>query len=300
MDFIKLSKLLVPTLFIALFSLIPINNNHNDIEPWMKNVSDDTRLIDMSIPGSHDSGATHSIFDVAGKCQDLSIEEQLKIGTRFFDLRLQLVKDEFRIIHGPVDQNLKFKDVLNSLVNYIEKYNSEFIIISIKQEDSSIDSLKSFEEVLTSNLKEHESFISFNKSFPETIKTLRGKIHIISRYNLDYGYPAYYGWSDDTSFTLDNLYVQDNYCIDETSEKKQDIINCFNISNDSGNDKIVLNFTSCYLDNAFPPTYAGTAANDINPWLLDYVKNNQNTKLGIVIMDFVSEELSKEIYRRNY
>ena len=40
-----------------------------------------------------------------------------------------------------------------------------------------------------------------------------------------------------------------------------------------------------------------------NPFIARFVESNtlnQNTKLGIVIMDFVSEELSKEIYRRNY
>ena len=83
----RLSTILIPSLALSLLGMIPINRNYSkdsNVE-WMSGINDDTRLIDMSIPGTHDSGATHSIFDVAGKCQDLTIKEQLNVGTRFFD-----------------------------------------------------------------------------------------------------------------------------------------------------------------------------------------------------------------------
>ena len=293
--------IVISSLVVSLLAMIPINNSYSkDVNPWMSKVSDDTRIIDMSIPGTHDSGATHSLFDVAGKCQDLSVKQQLNVGTRFFDLRLQLVGEEFRIIHGPADQNLKFKSVLKDLTSFVKDYNTEFLIISIKQEDSSKDNTRSFEEVLSDNLKEYEDVISFSNELPSTVKEARGKIHIISRYGLDYGYPAYNGWSDDTTFTLNGLYVQDNYCLDNLEEKKQDILSTISVSNSSTNDKLVLNFTSCYLDNAFPPSYAGTAALGINPWFIDYIKEHSEDKLGIVVADFMTKELAESIYRRNY
>ena len=90
--------IVISSLVVSLLAMIPINNSYSrDVNPWMSKVNDDTRIIDMSIPGTHDSGATHSLFDVAGKCQDLSVKQQLNVGTRFFDLRLQLVGEEFRI-----------------------------------------------------------------------------------------------------------------------------------------------------------------------------------------------------------
>ena len=61
--------------------------------------------------------------------------------------------------------------------------------------------------------------------------------------------------------------------------------------------RLVLNFTSCYLDNAFPPTYAGTAAKSINGWLLDNLDNDMH--LGIMVVDFITFEISENIYRRN-
>ena len=88
----------------------------------------------MSIPGTHDSGATHSIFDVAGKCQDLDIETQLEIGVRFFDIRLQQVNDKFNVVHSFVDQGLTFDNVLkdlNSFLNNAETHASDILIGAI-------------------------------------------------------------------------------------------------------------------------------------------------------------------------
>ena len=288
---------LIGVLFISLFSMIPMNTySKKDVMPWMSYIHDDTKISDISIPGTHDSGATHSIFDVSGKCQDLSVKQQLRVGVRFFDLRLQLVNDEFKIVHSFVKQNLSFKKVLKDLSKFIKEYNSEFIIISLKKEESDVNSTLDFKEKLTSDLNEYKDIISFDNELPEYINDARGKIYIMDRYGLDYGLPLSY-WSDDTSFEVNNYYVQDNYCINDINEKKEDIIKAIEYKKNS--DNIVINFTSCYLDYGFPPTYAGSSANKINPWFYDYI-NESNMKLGIVVMDFMTIDLAKAIYMRNY
>lgn len=288
---------LIGVLFISLFSMIPLNTySKKDVMPWMSYIHDDTKISDISIPGTHDSGATHSIFDVSGKCQDLSVKQQLRVGVRFFDLRLQLVNDEFKIVHSFVKQNLSFKKVLKDLSKFIKEYNSEFIIISLKKEESDVNSTLDFKEKLTSDLNEYKDIISFDNELPEYINDARGKIYIMDRYGLDYGLPLSY-WGDDTSFEVNNYYVQDNYCINDINEKKEDIIKAIEYKKTS--DNIVINFTSCYLENEFPPTYAGSSANKINPWFYDYI-NESNMKPGIVVMDFMTIDLAKAIYMRNY
>ena len=288
---------LIGVLIISLFSMIPLNSySKKDVMPWMSYIHDDTKISDISIPGTHDSGATHSIFDVSGKCQDLSIKQQLRVGVRFFDLRLQLVNDEFKIVHSFVKQNLSFKKVMKDLSNFINENNSEFIIISLKKEASDKNSTLDFKDKLTSDLNEYKDVISFDKELPEYINDARGKIYIFDRYGLDYGIPLS-NWSDDTSFEVNNYYVQDNYCINDINEKKEDIIKAIEYKN--SNDNIVINFTSCYLANEFPPTYAGSSANKINPWFYEYI-NESNMKLGIVVMDFMTIDLAKAIYMRNY
>ena len=298
MNIKRFSIVAVSSLIISLLAMIPINNSYSKEEPWMKKVSDDTKLIDMSIPGTHDSGATHSIFDVSGRCQDLDIESQLNIGVRFFDIRLEMRNNKFHIVHSFVDQKLTFQETLNDFVNFIKKYPSEFLLVSIKKETENKNSTLSFEECLLNYFNEYQDYISYSNELPELLKDARGKIYILSRYSdSSIGIPAYDGWGDDTTFELDHLYVQDNYCLQDANEKCQNIYDTFKYS-ESNTEKLVLNFTSGYYDYGFPPTYAGTVALDINPWLEHYLSNNEG-KLGIVVMDFVSEKLCEAVYKRN-
>ena len=263
---------------------------------WMSQINDSTKITDLSIPGSHDSGALHSIADVSGKCQDLNIKSQLNIGVRFFDIRLKLKNNQLDIVHSFVDQKLKFADVLNDMVNFIKENDSEFLIISIKKESDTINSKYSFEETVLNLLSNYNDIIQFDNQLPETIKEARGKIYIISRFETNIGIQAYDHWLDSTSFKLNDLYIQDNYCINDIETKKQDILNTLELSNQ--NNYLYLNYTSCYLDNAFPPTYAGASALTINSWLIENLDKINGH--GILISDFVTKELTHKIIERNF
>ena len=300
MNFFKNKKniigitLVILITIIGIFALVPINKNYQDVN-WMNEVNDDLLITELSIPGTHDSGAMHSFLDVAGKCQDLTIRKQLAIGVRFLDLRLQLVNDELVIVHSFVDQNLPFESVLNDLDSFLEKNKSEFIIISIKKDADDANSTIDFLDKLIKDLRKY-SKIKFDR-LPNTVGEARGNIYILNRFSSDeIGIPAYYGWLDSTTFEIGNLYVQDNYCIGDVLVKIEDIKNTIDYSNNNKT-RLVLNFTSCYLDNAFPPTYAGTAAKSINGWLLDNLDNDMH--LGIMVVDFITFEISEKIYRRN-
>ena len=286
-------------LIISIFAMVPIDKSHDVYSKnWLKNVDDNAKITEVSLPGTHDSGATHSIADVAGKCQDLSIKTQLEIGVRFFDLRLQLVNDEFKIVHSFVDQNLKFSAVLEDLYSFIKENSSEYLIISIKEEASPVNSTLWFDEALIRDFEEYKDVFMINENkLPETVKDARGKIYLLSRFSGDIGIPAHYGWADDCSFEFDNIFVQDNYNIQNIEDKKSDILNTINYANTNKN-KLVLNFTSCYLDPGFPPLDAGTAALAINPWLLETIKETKDN-LGIIVADFITESLAKAIYMRN-
>lgn len=292
---------LVSTIVVSVLALVPITKN-KDIEAmdWMSKVDDNALITELSIPGTHDSGATRSIFDVSGKCQDTSIETQLNIGVRFFDMRLQLVEDDFRVVHSFVDQKLEFEDVLEDMVDFIEHHNKEFLIMSIKEEADSINAKRSFEEELLDELEEYKDIICYDNSLPTTLKETRGKIYILSRFNTSIGIQAYVGWQDSTSFELNNMYIQDNYCISDVEVKQKDILDTIEYSK-THQDKLVLNFTSCYnKDQILPPLYAGTTALTINPWLEYYLTNDEKEgNLGIMIMDFMTLDLSRSIYRRN-
>lgn len=287
---------LLASIIISIFAMVPISNI-KESSIWMSKVDDNKKIVELSIPGTHDSGATHSIFDVAGKCQDLSIKQQLKIGVRFFDIRLQQVNDSLNVVHSFVDQNLSFEKVLKDMDGFIKENNSEFLIVSIKEDADSKNSNKSFDKLVLEYLNRYDKTICLDNNLPETIKEARGKIYILSRFSSEIGIQAYMGWQDSTTFTIDNLYVQDNYCIDDINIKKEDILNTLNYSK-TNQDKLVLNFTSCYLDYGFPPTYAAPPAKDINPWLIKTINENDDS-VGIIVADFISKEMASAIYKRN-
>ena len=227
----KTIKLLIIAiiLLITIFAMIPIQRFHK-VNPWMSSLSDNTIISEMTIPGTHDSGATHSIFDVSGKCQDLNIKSQLNIGVRFLDIRLQLVNNELVVVHSFVDQKLKFSKVLNDIDNFLSKYDSEFIIMSIKEDNSSKDSTIDFNEALLTQLSQYDK-ITLNNSLPNTLKEARGKVYILNRFtSQDIGIAAYYGWQDSTIFEIGNLYIQDNYSVDSFLIKKEDITKTFEYS----------------------------------------------------------------------
>ena len=284
---------------IAFFAISPLEEAQSgDGKRWMAGLDDNTQINQLSIPGSHDSGATHSIGDLAGKCQSLAIEDQLNIGVRFLDIRLQLVGDDFRIVHSFVDQGTDFSDTLEDIVEFIENNPTEFLFISIKKDADSKHPAGDFSTLLENELREYE-IISDSTTLPKTVGEARGKIYIISRYeNSTMGIPAYDGWQDSTSFELGGLYVQDNYAVDSTDIKIADIKATFDVSA-SDSYGLVLNFTSCYLTSGFPPTYAATPAKEINPWIRQEL-HYRSEPTGILVCDFVTSELVKSIWEVNF
>ena len=96
-----------------------------DYSNWMNSVNDLTLIKNMNIPGTHDTMATRSIGDLAGKCQSLTLDEQLKIGIRYFDLR----PGYMYIYHGNYSTIYTLDYVLNLFSNFLKKYPSEFLIV---------------------------------------------------------------------------------------------------------------------------------------------------------------------------
>ncbi len=301
------SALSISLCVVSFFSILSISSTSKTSrgEVWMKDIADSTSLTTLSIPGSHDSGSLHSIADLAGKCQDLSISEQLSAGVRFYDIRLKQSNNSLKVVHGFVDQKLAFASVLKDFSLFLNKHPSEGLIVSIKKESEPTNSNISFEENLKKEIEQYSSIWDTSRMFPSTLKDLRGKIYLISRYeNNSIGLDAYQGWLDpdasETSNSFDiassNLHVQDYYKIYQIEDKQKEILNCLDYSSNNI-DKLTLNFSSCYFLNSFPPTYAGSTAKIINSWFTETIK--EKTNLGIIVSDFITSDFAEAIYKRN-
>lgn len=291
--------LLLVLIGITIAATAPIRYSRNSAGAWMAKLDDSRSIRTVSIPGTHDSGALYSFAGIFGKCQTLKISQQLEIGVRFLDLRLRLVDDELFVYHNFVEQKANFDDVLSELVSFLRQNPTEFLIVSLKEEEAPVRSGKPFSETVEAALCRYPEIVCTDDSLPETVGSARGKMHILARYeNSEIGLDCASGWEHNTSFRLNDLYIQDHYKLDRAEEKMPDITAAFAAAA-SGAYGMVLNYTSCYLTEGFPPSYAGTPAHIINPWLQRQL-TEADGPAGVVICDFITSELSMAIIGRNF
>lgn len=275
-----------------------------DSKSWMSNISDDTTLDMISMPGTHNSGALHSIADVSGKCQDISIYNQLTIGARFLDIRVQSVANKLAVCHVYINEDLTFESVLSDCRKFLQENRSETIIFSVKEEEDSVSSTISFNDVLLNEIEEYKEFFYLGDSIP-TLGLARGKMVLLSRYkNNTVGISARSGWRDSCTFDINSatkLHVQDYYSVTAIDNKKQEIESCLKYSSDyytSHDDQILtLNFLSGTLSDDFPPSYSVHVAEEINPWALEVLPNYRAT--GVAIFDFLDMDLAKAVWSKN-
>lgn len=298
-NMIKHLSLILLSIILTLVAVLPMQKGKADKSDWMADLEDDASLNSLTIPGTHDSGALHSLAEISGKCQSLSVEEQLKIGVRFLDIRLQLVDNELKVVHSFVDQLTDFEDVLDDLVAFIRNHEGEFLIVSIKEDASPKRSDRMFADLLEEMLLSYPE-INTERVLPESVGEARGAIHIVARYkNSTIGLPCYDGWKDDDTFVLGDIYIQDNYRVPNAEEKIADIRSTYSVAMEK-NHALVLNFTSCYLETCFPPIYAGLPAHKINRDTQKALLNEYDGPLGVLVCDFMTAELADAIIGRNF
>ena len=271
---------------------------------WMKNIDSNAYISEISIPGTHDSGALYSIGDLSGKCQDVSIKKQLQLGARFLDIRLKYTKNKFKIVHGIVDERADFERELKSCIDFLDKNPSETIIMSIKKE---ADGDQGFNEALEALIKNNSRFYT-ERTIPQ-LKDVRGKIVLFSRYSGNtIGLDASHNWVDPDDDSLTNTFeivnsdetyhIQDYFKFNDVENKWSQIKECLEFSSSNTNPKILsINFLSGINNQGFPPSYSVPVAKYINNEFISY--KNSFTKSGIVLFDFITEELANIAYTKN-
>jgi hypothetical protein len=109
-----------------------------DRASWMEDrlsTLGNTKLRDLVLPASHDSGMYLSGIAALGKTQQLSIYGQLTAGVRYFDFRIMRIgrSGPFVIYHGPVIGPL-LSTVLNDVERFVRKEpepRKELIILTL-------------------------------------------------------------------------------------------------------------------------------------------------------------------------
>jgi len=218
------------------------------LKKWMKSIPDNTSLLNMSIPGTHDSCATEiseHFFDdlpdfvkgliddslniTIGKfaqCQNWDLTEQLENGVRFLDIRAEAKErstgDYLKLRHGFFELPMVFNDVLKEVIKFLKVNPSETILMQLKQESSNWDPIDYANLVQTYiNNNAYKDYFLITDHIP-TIGEARGKVVLINRFinSNDFGFSVN-DWEDNASFSKKNngiqYNVQDKYYVPSDS-----------------------------------------------------------------------------------
>ena len=288
---------------------------------WMTAIDDDTKIALLTIPGTHDA-ATSSCAG-PGKCQTLTIPEQLESGVRAFDLRPTMDDNSTlgNIYHSILDTGVSMGDAMECFDSFLSAHPGEGIIVIMRYESerqlfspsiSEDNYKKAMKNFLWDNRIYQSRKAAFNKSM--TMEDLRGRILIISRNDLS-PVPSFETastqWSHSNSVGkalqiygtggLGRIYVQDMYSSEKNdnsteeeflAKKKELVCKLLDITvpfREAEQNNWVINYCSGYAGSAFnSDSYAKNAAST-NPAALEHIRSEKGFT-GIVMMDYAGTD----------
>ena len=282
---------------------------------WMSTIPGNVFFSMLSTPGAHDA-CTSKVSVSAAKCQSEDLAGLLANGVRAFDLRPRytsnsesdIMLDNLTIYHGMVSTDVKFKDAIDVLIDFVKNNPSEAVsVIMQKENSSSLFSLTDYSETWRASIREcfsdesRSAYIMPSVRGIHTLDDVRGKVSIVSKNpygNSDNGYrDVVYGaiienWPDDD--IVDNFScgmtqalnwtdcwasVEDAYN-SSTSDKESQVSTSLSLAS-SNTDHFRFVYTFLNIANS-PASYAAT----LNPYTVGIIAN-LNGSLGYVYADYM-------------
>lgn len=263
----------------------------------MNRIEGDTPVSRITIPGTHNSGAL--MGGNMAQCQSDTIAAQLGYGIRFLDIRCYHAKGRFHVYHGIINQELTFRSVLEDVYAFLDANPSEVVIMSIKEEKSNTGK-PAFENTLNQYMSRNRDKWWTGEAVP-ALKEVRGKIMLVRRFSSDkaIGFDAEH-WKNNSTFSVKNLRVQDNYVVSKNTDKWADVVAGFTAATGEVSPAVMhLNYTSGYNPGLFGIPNIRSVSNFINPRIDRYFTGIAPNHYGWVVMDFSTAALSQKIYQSN-
>jgi len=268
---------------------------------WMTSLDGTRRLSQYSIPGTHDSGARFEPIPGTAKTQTLTITGQLEAGIRFLDMRCRHQDDAFNIYHGIVNQKLTFTSVLDDIIAFLNANPGETVIMSVKEEEASAGTTRSFEATFDSYIARNPSKWLLGPDVP-TLDAARGKIVLFRRFKTaatPKGIDAS-RFANNTTFSIGGkLRVQDRYVVPDNDAKWAAILTLLEEARHGAPSTLYVNFASGYKSGTFGIPSITTVSNDINPRLATFFTANPTGRFGTILLDFADAPKAALIYHTN-
>jgi 1-phosphatidylinositol phosphodiesterase len=295
-----------------------VSNGFNDnnakavtysLSRWMGSIDGAKNIAELTMPGTHDSGALYESFSSTAKCQDLTIDQQLNTGVRYLDIRCRHFNNVFEIHHGAVYQKINFTNVLNSCTTFLRNNPTETIIMAIKEEHTSVGNNRSYEATFDSYVQQNRNLWYLEEKIP-TLNQVRGKIVLVRRFaagSLPKGINASI-WdstsaTNNTTFEINNkanLKIQDQYKVSNNDNKWNAFTSLINETKAGNANRLYINYTSGYKSGIFGIPNITTVSNNINPRVSSFFNSNTKGRYGIIVMDFADSGRNNLIIKTNF
>lgn len=270
------------------FQSTPRDSTVTKYSDWMSRLPGSVMLSELSLPGTHDSGALYDGLSFGfARCQSWKLADQLKAGIRFLDIRCRRVNDRLLIYHGIIDQHLTFREVRDVCRTFLERHPSECIVMSVKKESTAMNATRSFSESFAAATTQDGDLWHISRETPR-LKAVRGRIVLIDRVGTLGG------------IRWDDLNRQDQYEA-PLDVKARVVREQFERAAQADNDQWYINFCSGVQSKQLmtPRQYAAQS----NRTTLEFLKQHAAetpTRLGTVVLDFPGEDLIEGIVESNF
>ena len=156
-----------------------------DAENWMKFLNDSVLITDLSIPGSHNSCSYNTSLSFS-KCQTRSLEEQLKYGVRYLDLRFVYRNGTLVMYHGYDNLGMTFEQCLETVKRFLDEHPSETILLRLQREKKGgkVTDEMYYDAIVAAFEKTGLPLIDTTDSATAKLGNLRGKALVIEYNNM--------------------------------------------------------------------------------------------------------------------
>lgn len=269
---------------------------------WMKDIDGTKYISEISIPGTHNSGALYEPAYGVAKCQKYTIGDQLDMGVRFLDVRASVSFGKLKISHGIVYQGQNFEKFVNACYDFLKENPSETVIFSLRNEDGEGEKNSKFISLLKKEINSNENMWYTQNKLPKLYE-VRGRLVLINRFDreCDLGLNAAHSWSNNSAlFSIYNdgyfINVQDVYAPETIDIKKDAVISFIRNNNRPAvvTPALCINFLSAVTSTGnIPETSA-----EMNEFFKEYSKTNPPF-YGCMVFDYITSDLCDIVINAN-
>lgn len=293
-----------------------------NLKKWMADVADNADLMAVNVPGTHDCVTQYVQLSHFAKCQNTNIYEQLNMGVRALDIRVQSKGSRLGMVHGitkarnvacPFAKQMELSDVLRHCYNFLDENPTETVIFQFKN-DSCREMELCFDNLYKTYIKKDVSRWYLKNKIP-TMGEARGKIVLIRRckmydgsaeYAVDNAGIDFSGWVEQDTAVPDALrldtnsldgaafVIQDRYKYKPKPRWSQ-CVKPFLDGRGAFNGEYII----CYFSTAGGLLGPENNAKYINARLMEYPLDPLKY-YGTMYVDFPSEKICEKIISTNF